>query len=80
MNDLLPELPVIVVTDSGSRNITHGNTVTKTEISSVIPKRKESTGLGDINSQIKVLSQTGNLLAIAELGPGDTLHPRIVLV
>ena len=80
MNDLLPELPVIVVTDSGSRNITHGNTVTKTEISSVIPKRKESTGLGDINSQIKVLSQTGNLLAIAELGPGDALHPRIVLV
>ncbi len=80
MNELLPELPVIVVTDSGSRNIAHGNTVPKTEIRSLIPKRNESMGLGDINKQIKVLGQTGNLLAIADLGLDDSLHPRIVLV
>ena len=80
MSGLLPELPIVVVTDRGLRNISHGNTVTKAEIYSFLPKRKESTSPGNVDEQIKVLSQTGDLLAIAERGPGDILHPRIVLV
>lgn len=72
LSALLPELPAVVVTDDGRRRTAHGNTLRTFELAR-----------GQISSaaaRVRVLDTGGRLLAIAEPGPGQMLHPRVVLV
>lgn len=80
IGNLLPELPTVVVTESGSKRVLHGNVITHAHIKiPPFPSSLIGTKPAEVN-KVKVYDQSGTLLAIAETGPGDTLHPRIVLV
>jgi hypothetical protein len=71
LDALLPDLPSVIVTDDGRRRAVHGNTLGTTEL---------TTGhISSGSARVRVLDTSGRLLAIAEPGPGSTLHPRVVL-
>ena len=80
IGNLLPELPTVVVTESGLQRVVHGNVITHADIK-IPPLRPSVIGNNpeEVN-KVKLYDQNGTLLAIAEAGPGETLHPRIVLV
>lgn len=80
IGNLLPELPTVVVTESGLQRVVHGNVITHADVKTPpLPSSLSNNNTGGVN-KVKVYDQSGTLLAIAEAGPGDTLHPRIVLV
>jgi tRNA pseudouridine55 synthase len=79
IEDVLPGLPGVVVTPHGSDRVSHGNVLMASDFSVV-----EGESIGRLTHpetpRVKVLDRHGSLLAIADVGPGDALHPRIVLV
>lgn len=79
MMELLPELPGVVASPRGSERVAHGNMLMPTDFTA---KAWPSATDRDppLSRQVKVYDPDGALLAIAEVGPGDALHPRIVLV
>ena len=77
--DLLPKLPGVVASRRGSERVSHGNPLMPSEFTPAVgspPLQGEPTARHDV----KVYDNQGTLLAIAETGPGNVLHPRIVLV
>ena len=75
VDDLLPELPGVVVNERGARRAAHGN--------SLAPPDIRPAGGGTLpapGERIRVLDAGGRLLAIAEPLAGGALHPKIVLV
>ena len=79
---LLPELPCVVVTERGSRLVSHGNALGPAHIDGGTGQRPSRTSAPDRadGRRLKVYDQGGTLLAIAEMDASNTLHPRIVLV
>ncbi len=75
LDELLPELPGVVVNERGARRAAHGNPLGPPDIE---PARDGT--LPAPAARIRVLDAGGRLLAIAEPLAGGVLHPKIVLV
>ena len=75
LDDLLPDLPGVVVNERGARRAAHGNSLGPSDIE---PARDGT--LPAPAERIRVLDAGGRLLAIAEPLAGGALHPKIVLV
>ena len=71
--DLLPELPTVVVNPQGARRASHGNPLRPTDLDG-------GGGQPPGGDRVRVLDDSGKLLAIAAPADGGALHPRIVLV
>ena len=78
VNQLLPDLPSVVVTDRGARLTAHGNTLMQSDFQPG-PNESVAGDLGD-PARVRVYDRQGTLLAIAEERSPGVLHPRIVLV
>ena len=70
IDDLLPELPGVVLTDRGTRRAAHGNPIAPPDIAPAAESAE----------RVRLVDADGRLLAIAEPADGGVLHPRIVLV
>ena len=73
LDRLLPSLPTVVLTQTGVRRATHGNSVGPGDLAGA-PPAVEPAG------RVRLLDPAGALLAIAEPEPGGFLHPVVVLV
>jgi tRNA pseudouridine55 synthase len=70
MDQLLPEIPAIVLNERALRRAAHGNEIAP-----------EDAGLpGATSAKYRLVDSTGRLIAIAETRPGGLLHPVTVLV
>ena len=75
LENLLPELPGVVVGGRGARRAAHGNPVGPADIATAAGARAPGP-----RARVRLLDGDGRLLAIAEPLPDGALHPRIVLV
>ena len=73
MNEMLAELPGLVLTEEGARRASHGNGVHPHEVVG---------GLTDSAAppRVRLLDSGGALVAVAERTPDGLLHPVVVLV
>ena len=79
LDELLPEVPRVVLTEHGARRARHGNDLTAADVIS------SSAGwtAGDATfgpALARLYSGDGTLIAIAKAGTARLLHPTIVLV
>jgi len=76
MQSLLPEFPTVHLTERGERRVAHGNWVTMDDV--------ERGGGPTVevmqHENIRLLTRSGALLAIAQPSPQGVLRPTIVLV
>lgn len=79
MEAVLPELPGVVTTPRGKERVSHGNMLMPTDFSTSEGSPPLTHDPSETH-RVKVYGPEGSLLAIAELEPGNSLHPRIVLV
>lgn len=77
---LLPEIPAVVLTETGVQRAVHGNAVMPGQ--TVAPLPPGLAGRPDARERlwVRLLDREGALVALAEVGPGGVLHPTIVLV
>jgi tRNA pseudouridine55 synthase len=74
---LLPDLPGVVLTERGVARARHGHAVTPTEFA---PSLAASSAVDRrVAPRVRLLDRHGRLVAVAEVGPGGVLHPRIVV-
>jgi tRNA pseudouridine55 synthase len=71
MDQLLPEIPAVVLNERALRRAAHGNAIAP-EDTRVLE--------ASMPAKYRLLDSTGRLIAIAETGPGGVLHPVTVLV
>ena len=79
LDELLPEVPRLVLTEHGVRRARHGNDLTAADVvasSTEWTARSVSGGPG----VAKLCDEKGALIAIAKTGAARLLHPTIVLV
>jgi tRNA pseudouridine55 synthase len=76
LQDLLLELPAVIVTSSGARRTSHGSDIKPEDCAS------PTAGLAALSAAgpVRLLDETGRLLAIAREGAEGALRPAIVLV
>ena len=75
MESLLPDFPTVHLNDRGERRVCHGNAVS---IEDVEPESvRVLTGVGE---NVRLVTRSGALLAIANASSEGILRPRIVLV
>jgi tRNA pseudouridine55 synthase len=80
LNDLLPGVPAVALTERGARRATHGNELTPEDIAdAAMPGPADPTVPGDTR-RWRLIDPGGSLVAIAEMGARGLLHPVIVLV
>jgi tRNA pseudouridine55 synthase len=72
LNALLAGMPVVTLTDEGTRRASNGNTLAPVHLRAPLP---ESGG----DRRIRVLNASGGLLAVAERRADGLLHPLLVL-
>jgi tRNA pseudouridine55 synthase len=76
---LLPQVPAVILTESGVRRAMHGNELRAEDL--IDPSLVPSPPAQDpFDGRWRLLNGDGTLLGIAELRPGGLLHPVIVLV
>jgi tRNA pseudouridine55 synthase len=77
---LLTDLPAVVLAEAGARRVAHGNAVTFEHLApgSLAPQGGEKAEGPPV--AVRLLDESGALLAIAEWRAGALLHPTIVLV
>ena len=74
MGALLPEMPAVVVSNPGARRAAHGNPL---RVADLVP----GAGVPPPNTgRVRILDESGRLLAIADQRTDGALHPKIVLV
>jgi tRNA pseudouridine55 synthase len=71
MEQLLPELPAVVLSERDLKRAAHGNVIPSEDVTV-----SGTTGF----AKYRLLDSTGRLVAIAETRPGGLLHPVTVLV
>ncbi len=79
IEQLLPEVPAVVLNDRGARRAAHGNELTPEDLTdpSGVSRRAEGASAA---GRFRLMDGGGMLLGIAESRPGGLLHPVIVLV
>ena len=82
---LLPEIPAVVLTEQGVRRVIHGNAVGPGHVQKGATPISENEGVllsggAPGGAPVRLLDDSGGLLAIADWRPGGLLHPTIVLV
>jgi tRNA pseudouridine55 synthase len=70
LGQLLPEVPSVVLTESGAVKTRHGNDLAPADVVGEMPDAP----------QVRLLDASGELLAVASRKSGGVLHPSIVLV
>lgn len=82
--EMLPGWPAGVVDEAGARAVAHGNVV---EPALVVRRLAGEAGrewpagaADDEGPWVRILAESGDLLAAAEVRPGGVLQPRVVLV
>jgi tRNA pseudouridine55 synthase len=78
MDHLLTHLPAAVLSSKGSERAAHGNAVTGPDIVRRLPGLEGADAAAD--APVRLLDDAGSLLAIARSGPGQFLHPVVVLI
>lgn len=76
---LLPDLPAVVLGESGVRRVSHGNAVTLEHILGPPDAPPGTVAGGPQPPKVRLLDEAGALVAIGEWRPGGLLHPAIVL-
>ncbi len=71
MERLLPDVPAVTLTESGSRRALHGNLLSPADLAGAPPVAEAE--------RVRLFDRGGALLGIAEPAPGGLLHPAIVL-
>lgn len=71
LNSFLGEMPAVTLTTEGARRAAHGNSIGAAH-------RDGTARLGD-GAVVRLLDDTGTLLAVAEVHPDGLLHPLVVL-
>ena len=79
IEQLLPQLPAVVLNDRGAVRAAHGNELTPEDLTdpSAMSRRADD---GSTPGRWRLVDGAGMLLGIAESRPGGLLHPVIVLV
>ncbi len=82
LNDLLPDLPAVVLNEGGVRRATHGNSLGPEHIA---PAKKGAASFptkeaAPFSGNLRLVDPSGALLGIGEWQAGGLLHPAIVLV
>ena len=73
---LLPGLPAVRLGAEGRKRVSHGRTLERSHLES----GQESMS-GDQGAWVRLLDQNGQLIALANVaGPGEFLHPAVVLI
>lgn len=79
LEELLPEVPRLVLTDHGARRARHGNDLTAADVISSSAEWIAGVAFSD-TGVAKLHDGDGTLIAIAKADAGRLLHPTIVLV
>jgi tRNA pseudouridine55 synthase len=75
MERLLPELPGAILSESGLRRASHGNTLSAGDF-----QLSPGGAAPDAGSPVRLFDAAGRLIGIADALAGGLLHPRVVLV
>ena len=77
MSDMLPGLPVAVLTDRGTERVAHGRDIELADVQ----ERRPPTSPGTAGRSVRLIDRQGRLVAVAEerARPG-VLHPSVVLM
>ncbi len=76
MEQLLPQLPAVVLNSRGVRRASHGNDVVPEDLAGPAPAVAEAPEA----ARWRLVDEAGALLGIAARTPGGLLHPVVVLV
>ncbi|MDP9323133.1 MAG: tRNA pseudouridine(55) synthase TruB [Acidobacteriota bacterium] len=79
LEQLLPEVPAVVLNDRGARRAAHGNELTPEDLADPSGLSRRAEG-ASAPCRFRLMDGGGMLLGIAESRPGGLLHPVIVLV
>jgi tRNA pseudouridine55 synthase len=79
LEQLLPEVPAVVLNDRGARRAAHGNELTPEDLADPSGLSRRAEG-ASAPCRFRLMDGGGMLLGIAESRPGWLLHPVIVLV
>jgi tRNA pseudouridine55 synthase len=73
---LLPGLPAVRLGAEGRKRVSHGQTLERSHLES-----GQESMPGDQGAWVRLLDQNGQLIALANVaGPGEFLHPAVVLI
>ncbi len=83
LDRLVPELPSVRVTERGAERVAHGNFIRLSDLAERVTV--PFFGGSEANTEsvprvVRVMDQTGRLLALAEAGADGLLRPTVVLV
>jgi tRNA pseudouridine55 synthase len=79
LEQVLPDVPRVVLNERGVRRARHGNGITAEDVEGLAPDFEGQTG-SRMPPRWRLTDGAGTLLGIAEQRPGRLLHPVIVLV
>lgn len=77
LEGLLAELPAVTLSEHGARRASHGSEIGVDDLAG--PPRA-AVAVATVDGAVRLLDETGRLLAIARQGAGGALRPAIVLV
>ena len=82
LSQMLPRLASVVLTAQGTKHALHGRTLEPADLASALgPGRATTSGAGDEAAWVRLITEQGELLGLAQptTGPG-LLHPSVVLM
>lgn len=79
LDNLLSDLPGLVLSEAGVRRVSHGNSVGPEYLEKGAASFSGQEA-APFSGRVRLLDRAGTLLAIADWQPGGLLHPSIVLV
>jgi tRNA pseudouridine55 synthase len=80
LEQLLPDLPAVVLNERGARRATHGNDLAMEDMVAGTTVEPVTTPEAIASRRWRLLDAAGMLLGIAEMRPNGLLHPLVVLV
>ena len=80
LEQLLPDLPAVVLNERGARRATHGNDLALEDMAAGSTVEPPTNPEAIASRRWRLLDAAGMLLGIAEMRPSGVLHPLVVLV
>jgi tRNA pseudouridine55 synthase len=81
LNDMLPDMPVVQLTEQGTRRVAAGHDLSPTDFTSAIALPEAIGSRTDWTGWCRLVDGEGQLLALGQRAEGSTLlHPSVVLV